>query len=122
MEVVHVVEGDVVLRETLRLLLSAEGFDVRIYASAPAFLREVDSTVSGCVIADMFAPIATEIELLCEIEERRLNFPVIIMSDNDDAFGAAEAIKLGAVGLLKKPIEPNVLVAAIWEALGHGAT
>lgn len=116
-QVVHVVEDDPDVLHSIQLLLTAEGFNVRTYASAENFLDLADATAQGCVVTDVRMPGMSGVELLSKIKERGLATPVVVITAHGDIPLAVHAMKLGAVDLLEKPFRPDVLISSIRQAL-----
>ena len=54
--IVHVIDDDEAMRESLAFLLGAVGMDVQTYASATAFLDVAPEVKAGCVITDVRMP------------------------------------------------------------------
>src|SRR5215470_18769741 len=61
---VHVIDDDEAMRESLAFLLGTAGIDVQTYDSATAFLEVAAKVKAGCVITDVRMPGLTGIELL----------------------------------------------------------
>ena len=49
---VHVIDDDAAMRESLDFMLSARGFAVRTYESAPAFLAQAQPAAGDCIVSD----------------------------------------------------------------------
>lgn len=118
-QLVHVVEDDPDVLHSIQLLLTAEGFAVKTYASAENFLDLVDATAQGCVVTDVRMPGISGVELLSKIKERGLATPVVVITAHGDIPLAVHAMKLGAVDLLEKPFRPDVLISSIRQALAR---
>ena len=73
--VVHIVDDDEAVRQSLAFLLSTAGIPVRVYESATSFLAALASLQSGCLITDVRMPDMTGIELLQRLEPRTSSFP-----------------------------------------------
>jgi two-component system, LuxR family, response regulator FixJ len=116
-DLVHVIDDDDAVRESLGFLLTAAAIKVRTYVSAKAFLDGLEASVSGCVITDVRMPEVSGIELLQRIQERQLALPVIVITGHGDVPLAVEAMKIGAVDFLEKPFDDEVLLAAVRAAL-----
>jgi two-component system, LuxR family, response regulator FixJ len=114
---VHVIDDDDAVRDSLKFLLTAAGIEVRTYVSAKAFLDTLANSVSGCVITDVRMPEMSGIELLQRIQEMQLALPVIVITGHGDVPLAVEAMKIGAVDFLEKPFDDEVLLAAVRAAL-----
>jgi two-component system response regulator FixJ len=101
------------VRHALGEMLSVFGFTVKTYESADAFLKELDRSSPGCVVADVRMPGTDGIELTRELARRRIAFPVVLISGHADVPMAVAAIKAGAEDFIEKPIDDVQLVAAI---------
>jgi len=102
-------------------MLRAEGFAVRTWTSATAFLEAYDSAIPGCLVSDVRMPDMTGLELQQALLARDIRTPVIFMTGVGDVSMAARAMKAGAVTFLCKPVERVELVAAVREALAYDA-
>ena len=118
--VVHVIDDDEALRDSIRMFLANEGLEVRTYASADAFLALVDSPAAGCVVTDVRMPGMSGMDLLVEISRQGLALPVIVVTGHADVPLAVRAMKRGAVDLLEKPFQGGELIDAVRRALDVG--
>ncbi|HMK89792.1 MAG TPA: response regulator FixJ [Methylocystis sp.] len=114
---VHVIEDDPGVLHSIELLLSAEGFEVKTYASAESFLEGIGSSLQGCVVTDVRMPGMSGVELLSKIKDRGLAAPVVVITGHGDIPLAVRAMKLGALDLLEKPFRPEDLISSIRQAL-----
>ena len=62
--IVHIVDDDAAVRQSLAFLLGSAGLAVRLYDSATAFLAGLPELKGGCLITDMRMPGMTGLELL----------------------------------------------------------
>jgi two-component system response regulator FixJ len=115
--IVHLVDDDAAVRDSLRLLLETENFDVRAHASARDFLASVGAGETGCVITDVRMPEMNGLDLLAEMKARRLDRPVIVITAHADVTLAVQAMKAGAVDLLEKPFDDEALLGAVRQAM-----
>ncbi len=113
---VHVIDDDEAVRNSLELLLESAGFSVRTYASAMAFLAAAAS-VDGCVLTDVRMPEMDGLELQRRLTELGIRIPVIVMTGHGDVPIAVEALKAGATDFREKPFNDEQLLAAVREAL-----
>ena len=116
--VVHVIDDDDALRDSLSFLLKTAKLDVHAYESATAFLNALPTTSAGCVVTDVRMPDLSGLDLLRKLRERGVSMPVIVMTGHGDVPLAVEAMKLGAVDFFEKPFDDEVLLAAVRTALG----
>jgi two-component system response regulator FixJ len=115
--VVHIIDDDDALRESLAFLLGTAQIEVRSHASAAAFLALLPDAGLGCVITDVRMPGLSGIELLKNLKERNIGVPVIVITGHGDVPLAVEAMKYGAVDFLEKPFDDEVLLASVQSAL-----
>jgi two-component system, LuxR family, response regulator FixJ len=111
--VVHIVDDDEAVRQSLAFLLSAAGIPVRVYDSATAFLKAVADIRAGCLITDVRMPDMTGIELLQRLRIESINLPAIVITGHGDIALAVEAMKAGAVDFIEKPFEAQAILGAV---------
>lgn len=123
--VVHVVDDEEAVRNSLAFLLTKAGFAVRIHESATAFLAAAPSIRNGCLITDLRMPDLNGVQLLQRLAEMPSIIPSIVITGHGDVPMAVDAMKAGAIDFIEKPFENTVLFDAIERAaaeLGrHGA-
>jgi len=117
--VVHLIDDDDGVRQSLAFSLTAAGLAVRAYASAMAFLEALPGLQPGCVVSDIRMPGIDGLSLLRRLSGLRVNLPVIIMTGHGDVRLAVEAMKAGAVDFIEKPFDDEVLLSTIGIALGR---
>lgn len=115
--VVYVVAKDLAVRETLRVPLAKQDFDVRLYETPRRFIDEVAPHPIGCcVLADVDMPEGSGFGLLIEIKQHHLALPVIFITSHANCPLAIEAMRAGAIDLLERPLPEDALVAAVRRA------
>jgi two-component system response regulator FixJ len=117
--IVHVIDDDEAVRQSLEFLLRAAGVAARTYESASAFLNALPTIESGCIITDVRMPGISGIELLKRLGEMHVKLPVIVITGHGDVPLAVEAMKVGAADFLEKPFEDEHLLASVRSALGR---
>jgi len=117
--VVHVIDDDQAMRESLAFLLSTVGLEVQTYESAVAFLKVAREVDAGCVITDVRMPELSGVDLLRQLRELKLAIPVIVITGHGDVPLAVEAMKIGAFDFLEKPFDDEVLLASVRSALNQ---
>lgn len=116
-QIVHVVDDDAPLRESLAFLLSAAGLECRTYDSAKALLGRGSALEPGCVVTDVRMPGMSGMELIAELKKAGAPHPVIVLTGHADVPLAVEAMKAGVSDFLEKPFEDEALIAAVRMAL-----
>jgi two-component system response regulator FixJ len=102
--VVHIVDDDEGLRESLAFLLHSASLEVRSFESAKAFLDKLPHAMPGCVITDVRMPDMSGIELLRRLKELKVGVPVIVITGHGDIALAVEAMKMGAADFFEKAL------------------
>jgi two-component system, LuxR family, response regulator FixJ len=111
--VVHIVDDDEAVRQSLAFLLSTAGVPVRVYDSATSFLDALPSLQSGCLITDVRMPDMTGIELLQRLKAKSIDLPVIVITGHGDIPLAVEAMKSGAIDFIEKPFAEEAILRAV---------
>jgi len=119
--VVHIVDDDEAVRQSLAFLLSSAGLAVRLYDSATAFLAGLASVKGGCLITDMRMPDMTGLELLHALKAKACDLPAIVITGHGDVALAVEAMKAGAVDFIEKPFDEEAILHAVQAALERGS-
>ncbi len=115
--IVHVIDDDEAIRQSLAFLLQAAKLEVKTYSSAMAFLDALPDTTASCVITDVRMPGMSGVDLLRRLKELKIGMPVIVITGHGDVALAVEAMKVGAVDFLEKPFDDDVLLASVQSAL-----
>ena len=120
-DIVHVVDDDEAMRDSMAFLLRAENFQVQTYADAADFLTALPQIKVGCVVTDVRMPGMSGIELLQRLRELQVSLPVIVVSGHGDVPLAVEAMKTGALDFIEKPFDDDVFLRAVRLALSAHA-
>ena len=115
--VIHVVDDDDAVRDSLRFLLETEGFSVRTYETALQLLDAADHLEPGCIVTDVRMPSMSGLELVRRLGALGVDLPVVVMTGHGDVPLAVEAMKAGVVDFIEKPFDHEVMLAAIRAAL-----
>jgi len=116
-QVVHVVDDDLAVRQSLSFLLASDGLPVRLHESATSFLDTVKETAVGCIVTDVRMPGVDGIAFLRLLKSSGFNLPVIVMTGHADVPMAVEAMKEGAIDFIEKPFDDDLFLAAVRSAL-----
>src|SRR5262245_66004481 len=105
--VIHIVEDDASVRDSLLLLLQLKGKRAVGFESADAFLAAARPEWAGCILLDLRMPGTSGLELQAMLGERRIALPVIIITAHGDVAAARKAFITGALDFLDKPIDQS---------------
>jgi two-component system response regulator FixJ len=115
--VIHVIDDDAAMRDSLAFLLDVNGFEPQVYESADAFLKGTSVDVVRCVISDIRMPGMTGVELVRKLKGGGSACAVILITGHGDVALAVDAMKAGAVDFIEKPFDDKALLGAICSAL-----
>jgi two-component system, LuxR family, response regulator FixJ len=118
--VVHLIDDDQDLLDSMRLLLVTEGFEVKTYASGSDFVAQAPVGGTGCIVTDVQMPGINGLDLLTHSAMQKLALPVILITARANVPLAVRAMKLGAADVIEKPFRPDALISMIRDALLRG--
>lgn len=110
---VHIIDDDEAMRDSLVFLLDTAGHRVRASASAEAFLKTLPDPTLGCVVTDIRMPDMTGLDLVKALKASGYDYPVIVITGHGDVALAVDAMKAGVVDFIEKPFDDEALLAAI---------
>lgn len=115
--IVFIVDDDISVRESLELLIQNEGWKPETFASAHEFLDCPRVFVPSCLILDISLPGLNGLDLQKRVAVERTDMPIIFITGYGDIPKSVQAMKAGAVEFLTKPLNDEVLLSAIRQAL-----
>jgi FixJ family two-component response regulator len=116
---VHVIDDDASWRRSVQRLLAAVGYRVALHESAEAFLASAELDAPACILLDMRMPGLTGLQLQQHLLERQQEIPIVFISGHGDIPSTVLAMKAGAETFLTKPVDTEVLLTAIEQAMLH---
>ena len=119
---VHVIDDDEAVRDSLAFMFDAAGLEARTWESAIAFLAALDEVEHGCIVTDIRMPDMTGLELVPRLKALCVADPVIVITGHADVPLAVEAMKAGIVDFIEKPFENQRLLGAVRDALASATS
>jgi FixJ family two-component response regulator len=114
---VCIVDDDPAIRDSLALLLGLKGLSTQVFASAETFLAAHDPEAPGCLLVDVRMERLSGLALLARLRGLGDARPCIVMTAHGDVSMAREALKGGAFDFLEKPLDNEVLLDVIRNAI-----
>jgi DNA-binding NtrC family response regulator len=112
-----IVDDDTLVCDSLKEMLTLEGYSVDAVWSAPAALTKVKEDGYNLILSDIQMPGMNGLDLLKEIKGLNSDALVVFITGHGHIDGAVEAIKLGAYDYITKPIDDLRLRVTIQRAL-----
>ncbi len=116
-QIIHVVDDDEALRDSMTWMLEGNNYKVATYDSADAFLRVISPVMVGCVVLDVRMPGMSGLELFEELGRRGCTLPVVFITGHGDVPMAVSALKKGAVDFIEKPFSEADMLRLIEQCL-----
>ena len=119
---VVVLDDDAESCRALSELLTAEGFSAHSFASSEMAWSAIESRQvrPDAVVSDIRMPGLDGVTLLRRLRARFPGIPVILVSAFPDDGIWSEALRLGALDVVPKPIRAGLLVGLLQDAVGRG--
>jgi len=117
---VHVVDDDTSFRTAIQRRLQLAGYDVVTYSSARDLLgRLPDEARPSCILLDVRIPNLSGPELQLRLGELGSKLPIVFLSAYADVQTTVKTIKAGAEDFLIKPVNSELLLKTIEDAIGR---
>jgi FixJ family two-component response regulator len=118
--VVAIVDDDRSALSSLKDLMESAGLSARCYESAEEFLVSDQRHRTTCLVTDIRMPGMSGLELQAKLNGEGSRIPLIFFTAHDDAQTRRQAMTAGAVELLSKPFDHDVLLEKVRAALKGG--
>jgi FixJ family two-component response regulator len=116
---VFLIDDDPGIRDSLSLLLALNGIRTQVFANAESFIDTFVADWCGCVLTDLRMPGMTGLELQTVLRKRKIDLPVVVLTAHGDVATVRTALKNGAFDYLEKPVEDEMLLDVLRNALLH---
>ncbi len=114
---VLIVDDDVTLARAMSRSLTVKGYDVQAVSSGDEAIETLRAEPFDVLVSDVHMPGLSGIELLEAVRAHDLDLPVIMMTADPSEKTAAEAVELGAMQYLTKPISAEYLCETVARAV-----
>lgn len=115
--VVHLVDDDAAVRSALALLIGTIGLRVKTWADPETFLREFDRDDIGAILLDVRMPGIGGLKVLEALNAQGVDLPVVMLTGHGTVDLCRRAFKAGAAEFLEKPVDDELLVDALQQAI-----
>jgi FixJ family two-component response regulator len=114
---VAIVDDDRSVQRSIKDLMESVGLEVRCFGSAEEFLQSDQWRRTGCLVADIRMAGMSGLQLQARLRAEGSPIPMILITAHDDAQVRTEAMKAGAIEVLFKPFDNDVLLEKVRAAL-----
>jgi two-component system response regulator HydG len=116
---VLVVDDEVAILDTLRILLRNEGFEPHVAHGGRSALEQIGGLRPDIVLTDIRMPNVGGVEVLAAARESDPDVPVILMTAQATLQSAMQAVNAGAFYYIQKPFRNDELIAILKRAAEH---
>ena len=120
MQHILIVEDDIAFGTMLQTWLRRKGFEVEKATSVGAAVKLLTETFGkevDLVLSDLRLPDHDGLRLLAWMHEHDINAPFIVMTNYAEVQNAVLAMKSGAADYIAKPVQPDILLQKIKDAM-----
>lgn len=114
---VVVIDDDASVRRSLCTMLERAGYQVSLYESADAFLKNPVLPSPAVILLDMRMPGTTGVGLQAQLKTLAENVPIVFVSGDSRPEEIISAMKQGAVDFLLKPFSAQAMMDVIQRAM-----
>jgi FixJ family two-component response regulator len=115
---VAIVDDDDSVRSSARMLVNSFGFRAEAFASAKEVLKWPLLDEASCLILDVFMPEMNGLELQRQLRRTHPRLPIIFITAHAKEDEERQAMSVGAVAMLRKPVADDILLEMLRRALG----
>jgi len=117
MSKILILDDEPIIRKALREILEYEKYEVEEAENVKKALEITEKHELKLILSDIKMPEMSGINFLEELQKRKSNVPVIMITGHGDVDTAVEALKKGAFDFLQKPLDMNRLLISVRHAL-----
>lgn len=117
-KLVAIIDDDDAIQDSLRDLMETAGLVARCFGSAEEFLSSGFHRQAACLITDILMPKMSGLELQARLKDEKCDIPIIFVTAYGDAGMRMRVIKDGAIEVLSKPCDHQLLLKTVRAAVG----
>lgn len=114
---IHLIDDDEAVRSSLALLISTIGLRVQTWADPQAFVAEFDRQSIGVIVLDVRMPGISGLSVLETLTAQGVDQPVVMLTGHGTVDMCRRAFKSGAAEFLEKPVNDELLLEALQNAV-----
>jgi FixJ family two-component response regulator len=109
-QLIAIVDDDRSVQSALKDLMESAGLSARCFGSAEEFLESDERNQAACLVTDIRMPGMSGLDLQAKLKAEGSRVPIIFITARNDAKLKMQAMDAGAVEVLSKPFDDEVLL------------
>lgn len=114
---IHLIDDDAAVRDSLALLIGTVGLRVRTWADPVAFVDTFDRRDIGAIVLDVRMPGIGGLAVLDLLRSQGVDQPILMLTGHGTVEMCRRAFKSGAAEFLEKPVDDEQLIDALQQAV-----
>jgi FixJ family two-component response regulator len=114
---IHLIDDDAAVRDSLALLIGTVGLRVTTWAEPLAFLAGFDRQAIGAIVLDVRMPGVSGLTVLERLRVEGVDQPVVMLTGHGTVELCRRAFKSGAAEFLEKPVDDELLIETLQTAV-----
>ncbi|MBN1296438.1 sigma-54-dependent Fis family transcriptional regulator [bacterium] len=110
---ISIIEGDEIQSRSLSNYLENRGYRTEIYLTGEKALHSIERTTPDLIVIDTVLPDGDGMAIFKKINEHHASIPVVVITGSGNVRSSVEAMKIGALDYLVKPIDYDELSGII---------
>jgi two-component system response regulator FixJ len=111
--IICIVEDDIAVRESLKLVLEVSGYSVEEFETGRELLARGDFAHLACIVLDVHLPGESGLQTLERLRNQSVTTPVFIVTARANDSIRRESKRLNAAAFFEKPVPARTLLDAI---------
>ena len=118
---IAIIDDDESVCRALKRLLASAAMDSEVFVSAEEFLAGCGTREPDCLVLDVQMPHMNGLDLQRKLARMGRQIPIVFITAFDDKLSIHQALRAGALAVLQKPLDAQLLLDSIEAALAHKA-
>jgi len=114
---IHLIDDDPAVRDSLALLIGTVGLRVQTWARAQEFIDAFDREAIGAIVLDVRMPGISGLTVLDMLVAQGVDQPIVMLTGHGTVELCRRAFKAGAAEFLEKPVHDETLIEALQHAV-----
>jgi len=115
--IVHIVDDDQAVRDSLQMLMRSENLNALTYGTAEQFLEQYTEREVSCLVLDIRMPGMSGLDLMNLLKTKNIVIPTVFISGHGDINVAVNAMRMGASDFVEKPLDVERLLNSVKRCL-----